>query len=570
MSDDDFQVQLGRTRAARIKARPFVVVALAAAARAGGLAGPRAGRTSRFGRGRAAGVLAGHGLGRGARRVLVKARVVRHGPGRTSLGLHLDYLRREGVAQEAGPGRLFDAAGDEASGSGFANRCEGDRHHFRFIVSPEDADQLTDLRAFTRDLMRQAEHDLGTRLDWVAADHWNTAHPHVHVLVRGKDAAGQDLVISRDYISEGLRARAQKLVTLELGPRTEQALARALEREAGASRWTSLDRRLQQRVGEDGLIDLRPPAGRAASTFDRAAARRLAVLRDMGLADEVRPARWRVATDAEPTLKALGRQGDIIARLHEAMAASPDRDGLGQAAPIGEAPHGWRGRLIGRGLDDELRGSAYAVIDGVDGTVRHVPLNDLVNAADAPLGAIVEVRRTGAERGRAFAQLWVCSDAGLEAQTTAPGATWLDRQLVAGDSTGLGERGFGAAVREALDRRLAHLEARGLAENRGGRAVFARDLLQTLRAEELRTTQRALATETGLQPIDAAEGLSGVYRRRLDLTSGRFALVETEAGFALVPWRPSLERGLGQTIRAELRPGSGLRWTVDPARGLGR
>src|SRR3546814_19414995 len=93
----------------------------------------------------------------------------------------------------------------------FADRSKDDRHHFRFIVSPEDAGEMTDLRAFTRDLATQMEADLGSRLDWVAVDHWNTDNPHVHLLVRGVADTGADLVISSDYISRGLRSTAAEL-----------------------------------------------------------------------------------------------------------------------------------------------------------------------------------------------------------------------------------------------------------------------------------------------------------------------------------------------------------------------
>ena len=107
---------------------------------------------------------------------------------------------------------MFDAGSDRADSAAFAERCKDDRHHFRFIVSPEDAGEMTDLKAFTRDLARQMESDLGTKLDWVAVDHWNTDNPHVHLLVRGVDETGADLVISRNYISRGLRSRAEDLV----------------------------------------------------------------------------------------------------------------------------------------------------------------------------------------------------------------------------------------------------------------------------------------------------------------------------------------------------------------------
>src|SRR3546814_6677304 len=74
---------------------------------------------------------------------------------------------------------------------------------------------MADLRAFTRELMDDVARDLGTDLDWVAVDHWNTDNPHIHVLLRGKADDGTDLVIDRDYIREGMRGRAEERVTVE-------------------------------------------------------------------------------------------------------------------------------------------------------------------------------------------------------------------------------------------------------------------------------------------------------------------------------------------------------------------
>ncbi|MFX9915842.1 type VI secretion protein, partial [Acinetobacter baumannii] len=85
-----------------------------------------------------------------------------------------------------------------------------------------DAGELTDVRAFTRELMTDVAKDLGTRLDWVAVDHWNTDNPHIHILVRGKADDGRDLIIDKDYIREGMRGRAEERVTIELGPRSER------------------------------------------------------------------------------------------------------------------------------------------------------------------------------------------------------------------------------------------------------------------------------------------------------------------------------------------------------------
>src|SRR5260370_25429876 len=156
---------------------------------------------------------------------------------------------------------MIDDRSDAADERAFGERCEDDRHHFRFIMWPEDAAKLEGLRIFTRELMADVERDLGTRLDWVAVDHWNTDNPHVHVLIRGKAEDGQDLVISRAYISRGFRDRAAERVTLELGPRTEQEIRSSLEREVDADRCTGLDRALRNIPDEcRGVPDLRPGA----------------------------------------------------------------------------------------------------------------------------------------------------------------------------------------------------------------------------------------------------------------------------------------------------------------------
>ena len=57
-----------------------------------------------------------------------------------------------------------------------SNALSGDRHQFRFIVAAEDGAEYQDLKPMIRRLMAQAEKDLGTKLDWVAVNHFNTGH----------------------------------------------------------------------------------------------------------------------------------------------------------------------------------------------------------------------------------------------------------------------------------------------------------------------------------------------------------------------------------------------------------
>jgi type IV secretory pathway VirD2 relaxase len=570
--NDDFRVRPGRIRSTRgPRTKPFLAQALQAAQKAGGLSRGSSSRSSRFGRGRAASLVASRILQARNRSAMVKARVVRQMRSPGALRAHIGYLKRDGVTRDGSPGQMFDAAGDEADGRAFAERCEGDRHHFRFIVSPDDAGELSSLRGFTRELMDQVSRDLGTQLDWVSVDHWNTEHPHVHILVRGRADDGSDLVISRDYIGSGLRARAGDLVTRELGPRSELEVRRGLEAEVTAERWTRLDRSLAREAGRaEGVIDFRLNRDVAGDSLRELRIGRMRTLERLGLAEPAGPARWVLASDTEQRLRALGERGDIIKRLHKTLA----KDGASRApsswALEGES-HGEPiiGRLLARGLDDELRGTAFAVVDGIDGRVHHLRLPDIAMAGDGPIGGIVELRRFEDARGRQRVALAVRSDLNLEQQVAAEGVTWLDRRLVAREGIELSRGGFGAVVRAALDRRIDTLAEQGLARRDGDKVTIGRNLIGRLRGREVDTVGRRLASETGLAhlPAEPGERVAGTYRRRLSLASGRFAVIDNGLGFQLVPWTPSLERELGRQVNGIAGPG-GVEWSFGRKRDL--
>ena len=578
--DDDFNprpghIHHGNQGAKRPKS--FVGEVMRAAKKAGHRgqtfkrSGGSAGRST-FGRGRRAALsLASRSSGR---RVVVMARIVRHRGGRfrsAPLSRHLTYLKRDGVSRDGADARMFDAASDDADTKAFAERCEKDRHHFRFTVSPEDAGQMADLRAFTRELMRDAERDLGTGLDWAAVEHWNTDNPHIHVLVRGRADDGQDLVVSRDYISKGFRARAAERVTLELGPRSEQEIRAGLETEVGAERWTSLDRSLRDISDEGGgIADLRRGGGEDPE-LRRLMLGRAAKLERLGLAEQVGSAQWTLKPGLEPALRDLAIRGDILKTMHRAMSAAGSEPDVARFALQGDQPaEPVLGRLVERGLHDELKGTAYVVIDGVDGRTHHLVFSDLEMTGDAKPGAIVELRAYDDAAGRKRLSLATRSDLAIEAQISAAGATWLDRQLLAKESA-LASGGFGAEVREAMDRQIDHLAEQDLARRQGERVIFARNLLTTLRRRELDEAAARLSAETRLANRPSAEGehVSGVYRQRVTLASGRFAMIDDGMGFQLVPWRPALEQQLGHHISGVIAPGGNVDWSFGRKRGIG-
>ena len=579
--DDEFNLRPGRVRHGSHGAkRPksFVGEVMRAAKKAGqrGQTFWRSSGTSgrsTFGRGRRAALSLASCSS--SRRVIVMSRIVRHRSGSSHsapLSKHVAYLKREGVTRDGADARMFNAASDDADSKAFAERCEEDRHHFRFTVSPEDAGQMADLRAFTRELMGDAELDLGTGLDWVAVDHWNTDNPHIHVLARGRADNGQDLVISRDYISNGFRGRAAERVTLELGPRSEWEIRAGLEKEVDAERWTSLDRSLRGISDEGGgVVDLRPGGAGEDPELRHLMVGRAAKLERFGLAEQIGPAEWILKPGLEVALRDLGIRGDIIKTIHRAMTDRGHEPDVAGFALHGDEPaEPILGRLVERGLHNELKGTAYAIIDGVDGRTHHLLFSDLETTGDARPGAIVETRAYDDAAGRKRLSFATRSDLAIEVQTSSSGATWLDRQLLAKELM-LSSGGFGAEVREAMDRRIDHLVEQELARRQGQRVVFARDLLNTLRQRELDAAAAGLSARTGLTHRPSAEGehVSGVYRQRVTLASGRFAMIDDGTGFQLVPWRPALEQRLGRQVTGAMAPGGNVDWNSGRKRGIG-
>ncbi|MEY9148696.1 relaxase/mobilization nuclease RlxS [Bradyrhizobium elkanii] len=651
--DDEFEVKLGRigNRRAR-RTTNYLRRVRQEAAKAG--ASARAGSSftgGRIGRGRAQGaVLAGGVRSRGQRRVVIKARIVRIKSGDLgAVRAHLRYVQRDGVTREGEPGQLYDASSDRADGKTFTERSAGDRHQFRFIVAPEDSAELADLKPFVRDLMRQMEQDLGTRLDWVAADHFNTGHPHTHIVLRGKDGEGKDLVIARDYIAHGFRSRAAELITRELGPETEIEVARKLQQEITAERLTRLDRSIL-RDASSGALELGALSGREPA-WQTARIGRLRTLERMGLAKESEPGHWRIDAELEPKLRRMGERGDIIKTMHREMAAAGISRAAGEYA-IFDPQQGNRrliGRVVGEGFADELTERRYVVIDGVDGRTHYAEIGSLGVDEEAPVrNTILELRSRVAEprvidrmiaeiaarhggsysdrlhrefdpqassefvgshvrrleamrregmvsrladgswgvgkdyldralryeqlqRSRNPVRVTVLSWQRLEDLPQALGATWLDRKLVGKEPEELASTGFGADLETALRTRRQWLIEQGLAREEGGQVHFARNMLVTLEARELARTAADISARTGLDHVDVKVGdkIDGVYRRMLTLNSGRFALIERSHEFALVPWRPVLERARGQLVTGHVGRES-ISWSIGIKRGIGR
>ncbi len=563
MATDDFNPKLGRIRSTsgrnsqRYLNRVIQNMRKASQRRLGGK--PSSFSGSRIGRGYSPGTaLAVRSFQPGRRRVIVKARFTsfRRG-GLSAARAHLRYIQRDGVTLEGERGSLYGPDSDQIDGKALLDRSEDDPHQFRIIVAAEDGAEFQDLKPFIRDLMSQAETDLGTKLDWAAVDHFNTGHPHTHIVIRGKDDQGGDLIIARDYISRGLRERARDLATLELGLESEDDSHKKLAMEVQAERFTRIDRSIL-RDAEQGIIaitsqhakDRRYHANRVG---------RLQKLKSMGLAEELKPDVWKMAGRTEQVLRDLGQRGDIMKTMQRVLKdAGIDRGASDYVVFDATKPNlKSTGKIVAIGLSNELQDHHYVVVDGTDGKLHYAEIGRL-SKYDPPSKDLVVTLR-GNDPGKqqnqsrqVTARMYIESHVPFRKLANADGATWLDKKLLSKEPLKFRNRGFGAEANQALRLRQQWLVREELMIEQDGQLVARRRLLATLQRREVDRVTQKLQKELGMsyQPTADWERLQGQISKTVKLASGRFALLQKGKKFSLVPWRQAikLKRTVGVSI----------------------
>lgn len=280
-------------------------------------------------------------------RVTVKALVSRHmGKGfarGAALAAHIAYLGRMGAGEDGERAAFFGPVREGVDAAGATEGWAKDRHHFRFIISPEHGDRISDLPGFIREVMSRVADDLGEPgLNWIAVCHFDTDQPHAHVLVRGRRSDGRDLVIPRDYIGYGFRARAQEVAQERLGDLSRQDAERRVWRETEADRFTAFDRRLLAAADNNGCVDGGIGGTDAWTALTRG---RLRYLETLGLA--VRTGRrFRLAPDMEARLRRLQLSKDVIRTLNQRRL-----DGARSAEQLGKAPV--QGKVVKAGFHGE-------------------------------------------------------------------------------------------------------------------------------------------------------------------------------------------------------------------------
>ena len=303
-------------------------------------------------------------------RVVVKARYVKHkagtmgaGGGAASLRDHLKYISRDAAGKDGEKAVLFNDRGEGADRKGFLELCQNDRHHWRFIVSPENGHQIEDFHGYVRGVMKLVEKDLETALVWTAAVHYDTDDIHAHVIVRGVNDRGEDLVIGQDYVKEGFRRRAQSC-NGTFGREVLEEIQKSQEKEVGALRVTSLDRFMEKQMGDSQTLDIRAKSNFGKSIFYEGLIKgRLRFLAASGLAIEHPPGIYMLKEDYHDALRLMAQKDEAVKRLYPKIQDKVRLDELSvYALKDGQGPE-VTGRIVDKGIMDELYDRKFVVVE---------------------------------------------------------------------------------------------------------------------------------------------------------------------------------------------------------------
>ncbi len=576
MADDDIKPKLGRIRDNKGTRLPSLRQQVL---RQAGKSGVRAQRSKghikagQMMRGMGTGLRAAAGIvAPGSRRVIVKARYTRIAAG--DLGAaraHLRYIQRDGVTREGERGQLYDASREDVDGAAFLERSTNDPHQFRFIVSAEDSGRLADLKPFVRDLMGQMERDLDTKLDWVAVDHFNTGHPHTHIVIRGKDDKGQDLVMARAYIGHGIRARAQGIVTLQLGPETQIERLQKLRVEVDQERLTNLDRAILGQAKDSILVvaanEERDPARRALRIG------RLKTLEGLGLAQERQTGVWQLDRAMEPKLRQLGDRADKFKMMHRALKEAGIDRAASAMALFEKKPRKVPliGKVVSVGMVDEITDRSWVIVDAVDGRVHYAELGQLKPENVPSRGMLVALAGDNlTEKPSRTPTLHILSPVAVEKLANYEGPTWIDEAIISKWKPDFAKPGMAAELRGVIAVRAQWLTDRGLATGgTSGEVTPATYMMATLRKVEVERLVKDLSQQLNAEFIASSSGarVSGIYDRAIQTPTGRIAVIRNKDTYTLAPWRPALEPMRGLSVTATLGAGR-VAWTLDRGRGL--
>jgi type IV secretory pathway VirD2 relaxase len=328
-----------------------------------------------------------------SRRVIVKSKFKKNN-GETFkeiLRKHIDYLTRGGADRDGKKPSLFSSEEENIEPKKVYENFSKSPHSFRFIISPEDSDSL-DLKSFTMDLMKTIEQDLGTKIDWVAAVHYDTNDPHVHMVINGKDKSGDDLFIKRDYITHGIRNRASTIISNKLGLRSLHEVINSLQFDVTKNRKCGIDD-IINRQSNNGKLDLNELDENQLNEIPKVLfIRRIAYLESKGIAKNIEKGIWQINANYVDSLRDIDRSNQILGKLSSFLKVNKENCQIQNANELATNPI--EGHVLKRGRIDEAGDNEYLVIRSKDNRNHYIELEKYSEKAPAEIGEWVRVECT--------------------------------------------------------------------------------------------------------------------------------------------------------------------------------
>lgn len=312
------------------------------------------------------------------------------------------YLARKGAQKEHERGVGFDEIDDEINIAKKLEKwqLEGDDRLYKIIVSPERGANV-DLKKHTRELMQTVEKDLGTKLEYVAIDHYNTLHPHIHLVIRGKRGDGTELKIGKEYFTSGFRTRSQEILTRELGLRTELDVMENRRKMVNAKHITELDRMINNVINNelknDHIYHL-DWCTKNDKLYQKnlIVKQRLEYLEELGVASKLTTAAWYVNPKFIDHLRYLQEQDDIIKSKSKHINNILEKDLPVISNKLPNVGDKVIGRIVGSGLSERTE-ERYILLEGTDKNLHNIPMNIHIamkrDSGQLPNGTLVEIRR---------------------------------------------------------------------------------------------------------------------------------------------------------------------------------
>jgi hypothetical protein len=266
-----------------------------------------------------------------------------------------EYLVREGTDIDGSRAKLYGTDIDE-----YRENITG--RNFRIFLCPQS--NSIDLKAMTKKFMLKLEASTGYRFHWQAANHYNTAHHHAHILINGKDKNGKEVELPRDVVKTFMREYARDICTAQIGNRTSKEIALEKEKELEAQRYTRLDDRIKDLCGDNGRVNL------AVRLLDRERVlARLENLRKMNLCI-YKDGAYKLSPTWEDDLRANGRYNAFLKA--RSMLKYTDQANL-------KLYSGEQGMMTGKvtkvfRTDDDASDNHAVIIESLDGKAYFVPL----------------------------------------------------------------------------------------------------------------------------------------------------------------------------------------------------